>query len=293
MNPLSIKIAVPEYLKWVLTDEIVVEKFQKYCNDKKIGWANGNVKVDHLGKRYYFVTNISEKLILSWSDWKISNTNVYQHFTLPTDWDAFRKYLDEYIAFHSKPHPKVGEYWVSKNGYYKGKLLRRNSLDNGWVIKTENGREDSIGDNGFGRMFTEEEVRQYKNTQLLSEAEQRYPKGTRFISAYNNEFEGVSTGKAELYGENINIYINENQKISAYHNGRWAKVVEEPNIKQKLEEAEKKIDELKDALRGTTKYADTVLKTWLILEQNMGTVNTETKDLKVVVEKAEELLNNK
>lgn len=59
--------------------------------------------------------------------------------------------------------------------------------------------------------------------ELLAEAARRYPKGTKFISAYDSHYSGVISGRFTTYWDGD--ILNEGANMVVYHDGRWAQII--------------------------------------------------------------------
>lgn len=237
MKPLSIKIDSSETM---FDHEQVASNFQQYCFSKEIGWHDRVNKPLHLEREWFSIihNNLWDKGINLYGSHGCK-TEDREVFTLPTDWKAFTSYLDEYIAYHSKPVPKIGDYW--EEGIH-GRIVLIDSM-----CESPANYFHCIGADDFEvlrcssqlkRPATPEEIESYNKTrkeaELLEEAKRRYPEGIKLKSAYNIAYQGVSSGEVywDVYKDLV-VKLREGFSMIVYHEGKWAEILKEETPQQK------------------------------------------------------------
>lgn len=226
MKPLSIKIdqSLPQSVQ-----EGWVKAFQEHCFSKKIGWPE--LKILYL-ERVEFMVNQwhSNKLTITWG---IDPCTDSEPFTLstPQDFEAFKYYLDKYIA-HYKPEPKVGEIWYDDYRQEPVEILY--PTETGYKVKYASGIKYSLYREHLNRKSPPEEITQFRNTQLLREAKERYPAGTRVEDAGKGNYNtGILTGEFSIncFGE-IDGATKCGSGITVKNDRGWAEVIPEKEEKQ-------------------------------------------------------------
>jgi hypothetical protein len=256
MNPISVKIeAFGPY-----SAEQTAEAFQKYCFEQGIESAWGGSELLRLDANAYSVILFTSLGVEDYGR---------QWFTLPTQWKEFTTYLKEYIEYHQKPQPKVGEYWylesVSRdylNGVVKVKCISHCIA--GCTYST--GGELSCNVTWLTRPATKEEIEAYQKEQqeneLLAEAKKRYPKGSKAVCLFDGlPYEIVGNFGFDLSGDLWhNLRNGDETKVYDAETKLWTDVVvEEQSREEQLPELKKlrrrltnksaRVSELERALR--------------------------------------------
>ncbi len=237
MKPISIKIdtSLPQSVQ-----EGWVKAFQEHCFSK--GVTNGNGMFEIVNRDAVFFLTRTHGNHIYFVHHKNAPVTAHEPFTLSTlqDFEAFKSYLDKYIAFYSKPEPKVGAHWKHDSNI----ILLKREYD--W-LRADGALFDDLKNEEFERIATPEEITKFKNDQLLAEAEQRYPAGTKFRSALDEDCIAVSGGNFEVTaGGNILVHSTDyTYTVYFQSKDRWAEVIPEKEEKQESE----RIKELEEALR--------------------------------------------
>ncbi len=245
---------------------------------------------------------INEKLKLS-----ISGRIYDNHFTLPKDWNLFTEYLDKYIDYHTKPQPKEGEHWKEKGTGAIVKLIYAHvtgfdASNPSWTGEFVDGRwGNCINESNLERPATPEEIaefkKQEKETALIKEAKERYPKGTK-VKWFIQVFEVKDNYRFDIKENDliVDTYCND-YVVLLNEKGEWVEKVEieeeEPKeqkeladnkkLKRRLIAKSQRINELEEMVRLLVKR----------IEDNEDYDRTNTILNEAAVNAAEELLNNK
>jgi hypothetical protein len=67
--------------------------------------------------------------------------------------------------------------------------------------------------------------------ELLIEAQKRYPKGTKYKSAYNLQYESVSNGVFRQEMSGISCFNDKGDNYFVYYKDRWAEIISKPELK--------------------------------------------------------------
>jgi hypothetical protein len=226
MKPISVKIeAFGPY-----TAEQTAEAFQKYCLYSGLVSAWGDKQLLSIKSFYSIIYNHESNHTVRFYTSDESRRQDKQCFTLPTQWNEFTQYLGEYIEYHSKPKPEVGQYWFvdpSVSIIPKGIVKVDNVFPCIIDCAYADGEELSCNITWLTRPATSEETEQYHKDQLLSEAKKRYPKGTKFKSALTGRcFTSKGTFIDSICG-GISSHVEEQTDAYVYQSGRWAEVIQE------------------------------------------------------------------